>query len=177
MTSLRVELGAGSTRREGWMAVDINPAYADIIADIAERLPFADGEVGELRAVDVLEHISFRDTDRVLAEWARICEPGAPLYVQVPDAAEIMRRFIESPMDLMADDRGVVSAMRGAEWRLLGGHADGHYVLDDADWRWNAHYSLWSRETLTDALDRAGFTVTRCVTNPHPNLCCWAERK
>lgn len=172
---MKVELGAGERAQEDFVRVDLNPKYADIVAD-ALSLPFENGEVEEMRAVDVLEHISYRDTDRALAEWARVMKPGGKLYVQVPDADLIMKWYANGNPNLAKTAEGRCPAILGAAWRLLGGHRDGDYVDDEGDWRWNAHYSLWSRGSLEAALLKAGFDVDSITTNLHPNLLCFATR-
>lgn len=180
---MRVEIGAGARARDGFLAVDLNPRTADLVAT-ATALPFRDGSITQLRAVDLLEHISYRDTEPALREWARVCAPGARLYVQVPDAGEIMRWFAAGDRRLtrwvnFQGREDTTSLIGGAEWRLLGGHDDGKYASKHAgdDWRWNAHYSLWTDEKLTLHLERAGFTVTEISTNRHPNLLCNARRQ
>jgi hypothetical protein len=98
--------------------------------------------------------------------------------VQVPDAATIMGWYDTGDPRLCTWENGqACSAIRGAEWRLLGGHLDGMYAAGADDFRWNAHFSLWNEHSLTDALARAGFKVTKLVTNGHPNLLCHAVRK
>lgn len=183
---MKIEVGAGDRAKRGFLSVDLNPRRADVVAD-ARHLPFSDGSIEALRAVDVLEHISYRETDVVLAEWARVCAPDAEIYVQVPDADTIMRRYIEAVqydkaallLPIPANQGLPPSALAGAQWRILGGHDDGERVDVDAgdDWRWNAHYSMWSRSSLISALDQAGFDLVKCVTNPFPNLCCDAVRR
>lgn len=177
---MKIEVGAGGRTAPGFLAVDLNPRRADVVAT-ATALPFRSGSIEAMRAVDVLEHLSYRDTGRVLAEWARVCAPGARLYVQVPDADAIMRAYASGrrhELRIPADQHLPRTTLAGATWRLLGGHDDGERVDTAAgdDWRWNAHFALFSRESLTSALDAAGFTVTACPTNPFPNLCCEASR-
>lgn len=174
---MKVELGAGSTALDGWVSVDLNPKYADIVADAFGTLPFADGEVEALRAIDCLEHGSYRDTDRALAEWARVCAPDAPLFVQVPDFGEIIRWYVEEPELLTTPPDLPQTPLAGAVWRLFGGHADGQYVTDGDDFRFNAHYAAFTHDSLRDALERAGFTVDRIATNPHPNLQAFARKR
>lgn len=172
---VRVEIGAGERPAAGFLAVDVNPRTAAVVASALD-LPFADGSIAELRAVDVLEHISYRDTGRALAEWARVLTRGAPIYVQVPDADTIMRWYVASDRRLFAGDhRG--DFLDGAEWRLLGGHLDGRYCKAGDDFRWNAHFSLWSSSTLEIALRAAGFEVESIETNAHPNLLANARRR
>lgn len=183
---MKVEIGAGGRVQPGWLSVDLNPRRADVVAD-ATRLPFADGSIDAMRAVDVLEHISYRDTDRVLAEWGRVCASDAELYVQVPDADLIMRHYVRSLkyehgdnlLPIPKDQHLQRTALAGAQWRLLGGHDDGERVDTEAgdDWRWNAHYAMFSQASLISALDKAGFDLDRCVTNPFPNICCEAIRR
>lgn len=173
---MKLEIGAGARAHDGYIAYDVNPERADIVGD-AQHLPFPDGSIDAMRAVDVLEHISYRDTDQTLKEWARVCASHAPLYVQVPDARLIFHWFIVGDERLHRIDTGTAPRIVGAAWRLLGGHADGQYVADTDDWRWNAHYSLWDAEYLTASLNQAGFTVESCVTNGHPNLCATATRR
>lgn len=172
---MKAEIGAGSRAKPGFVSIDLNPAFADIIAT-ATHLPFYTRTIEEMRCVDVLEHISYRDTDRALDEWHRELIPGSPIYIQVPDAGEIMRRYVAHSHELLKTPEGLPDTLlAGAQWRLLGGHADGKYVGAEGDWRWNAHYSLWDRYTLGATLEDRGFTVDRIITNAHPNLCCWAR--
>jgi SAM-dependent methyltransferase len=178
---VKVELGAGRNAKDGFVTVDINPAMnPDYVASVL-KLPFEDGTVESMRAVDVLEHLSYRHTADALAEWARVLCPDGRLYVQVPDADLCMHWYVSHPVALekWADETGQIvpcTAMDGLQWRLLGGHGDNRFVDDGDDWRFNAHYSLWSRSTLHDALTDAGFVVKRMETNGHPNVLCWAVR-
>ena len=174
---MNVELGAGRRKRAGFIGVDVNPKHANVVAD-ALSLPFRTATVHELVAIDVLEHISYRDTDQALNEWARVLMHGGSLYVQVPDAEEIMVRYCRAEAEQLRTPAGLPdSLLAGVTWRLLGGHADGLFVDEGDDWRWNAHYSLWSRRELGAALERAGFDVVRIRTNAHPNLQAEAVRQ
>jgi hypothetical protein len=174
---VKVEIGAGARAQPGWLAFDLNPANADVLAD-ALHIPLADATVTDMRAVDVLEHISYRYTDAALCEWRRVCVDDADLYVQVPDAHQIMAWYIARDSRLAKTDAPEpVGLLDGAQWRLLGGHADGKYVDEGGDWRWNAHYSLWSGASLIAALDRAGFDVYDARMNAHPNILCHAQAR
>lgn len=176
---MRLEIGSGYHPTPGFMHLDLNPHAPGVdIVGPAYPLPVPTESCGELRAVDVLEHLSYRDTRHVLHDWCRALVPGGLLYVQVPDAETIMRRFVRSPATLVERMPADLpqTPLAGAAWRLLGGHADGTYVSDGDDWRWNAHYALFSRDSLGAALVDAGFVVKSITTNAHPNLLCWASR-
>jgi predicted SAM-dependent methyltransferase len=177
---MRLELGSGYQPTAGYFHVDLNP-NAPGVDRVAPAWPLdwvADGTVAEIRAVDVLEHLSYRDTGAVLADWARALAPRGRLFVQVPDADLIMRRFASGDQRLVtglpADLPQTVLA--GATWRLLGGHADGAFVADGDDFRLNAHYALFSVDSLRDAIEAAGLEVVRCDVNGHPNIQLWAAK-
>lgn len=177
---MKLELGSGYSPTPGFYHVDLNP-NAPNVDRVAPAWPLdwvADASIAEIRAVDVLEHLSYRDTTAVLADWARALAPGGRLFVQVPDAEMIMHRFA-------AGDRCLVdglppelpqTVLAGATWRLLGGHADGMYAAAGDDFRWNAHYALFSVDSLRDAIGTAGLEVVSCTVNGHPNIQLWATK-
>jgi hypothetical protein len=97
--------------------------------------------------------------------------------VQVPDAAAIMTAYVAREHERLRTPPDLPDTLlAGVAWRLLGGHADGRYVGEGADWRWNAHYSLWDAPTLREAMYRAGFTEVEIGGNAHPNLLCHAVK-
>lgn len=176
---MKLEIGSGFHPTPGFTHLDLNPNAPEVdIVGPAFPLNLKDGSVSEMRCVDVLEHLSYRDTATALAEWARVIRRGGRLYVQVPDAELIMRWFVESPEKLVERiPPGLPpTPLSGAAWRILGGHADNVCVKDGDDWRLNAHYALFSRDSLTDALIDAGFVIESTQVNTHPNIMCWSIR-
>ncbi len=180
----KLELGAGYHSTPGFMTLDLNPETQPDFLGTAYPLPWAlcthvvqNGPFDELRAVDVLEHLSYRDTVSALKEWRSIVEPSARLYVQVPDAATIMTWWFNR------DDRLIIrlppelprTHLAGVAWRLLGGHLDEDLARGDDDFRLNAHYALFDRANLDAQLEEAGWRTISMITNEHPNICCWAE--
>lgn len=55
-------------------------------------LPFPDGSFDHALCLDVLEHLSFEDQDRALAELFRVIRPGGGLLVSVPNLAHLQSR-------------------------------------------------------------------------------------
>lgn len=177
--AIRLELGSGYNPLPGYTHLDLNPNAPDVdIIGPAFPLALPDESCAEIVAIDVLEHISYWDTDAALAEWARVLRPGGVLRLQVPDAHEIMHWYGDEPMVLLRGLPGELpqTPLAGAAWRLLGGHSDGVYAKDGDDWRLNAHYSLWSHESLVLALRHAGLEVRTMTTNPFPNIQCTAVK-
>lgn len=178
---MRLEIGSGYSPTPGFVHLDLNPNAPQVdIVGPAHPLPpsIPLGSVTEMRAVDVLEHLSYRDTDAALIGWSACLAKGGRLYVQVPDAEAIMRSFVTSPSVLLRNLPPELpqTPLAGAAWRLLGGHADGSFVHDGDDWRFNAHYAMFSRSSLASALNRAGLTVDTIHTNAHPNLLAWSYK-
>lgn len=178
---MRLELGSGYYPTPGFVHLDANPNCpdVDIVADAYPLTTILDATVDELRAVDVLEHLPYRWTLDVLIDWCRVLRRGGRLYVQVPDAGEVMRRFVEEPYSLLErlPDDIEPTPEAGAAWRLFGGQDDDVCSRDGDDWRLNAHYAMFTGESLATVLQRAGFVVDSVETNEHPNLLCWASKR
>lgn len=187
---MKLELGSSTHPTPGYIHLDIAAACApDVVADVT-RLPFADDVVTELRAVDILEHVSYRNIVKVAQEWSRVMAPGAEFYVQVPDAkrallemwgnldraAGITMKRRESQHKRASDFNLLDHPDMTINWILMGGQDDGTFVADPEDWRYNSHYVLFSEDLLRWTLKEAGLKVTRLTSNPHPNLCAWGHK-
>lgn len=172
---MKLELGSGVNPDPGFdlhldIDLSVNPA---VVAD-AKSLPFADNSLDALKAVDVLEHISYRDTVETLNEWSRVLKRRGELYIQVPEARVAIDRFINGQLVSPdgVDDFDIVKLA----WVLLGGHYDDCYIKNKENWRYNAHYALFDQNTLRSYLKMAGFRVQRMKVNQHPNILCWARK-
>jgi SAM-dependent methyltransferase len=83
---MRLNLGCGDKRKEGFIGVDKFPCEAaDIIADLDGRLPFEDSSVEEVWLDNVIEHI--RDICGLMKEIHRICRNDAKVTVRTPHFA------------------------------------------------------------------------------------------
>lgn len=81
--ALRLNLGCGGRRIDGFIGVDrYRTPAVDVIADIADRLPFADGTVDEIMLDNVIEHIA--DIPKLMHELHRISRDGARIVVRTP---------------------------------------------------------------------------------------------
>ncbi|MBD1913918.1 glycosyltransferase [Leptolyngbya sp. FACHB-8] len=81
--SLRVDLGCGGWKAEGFIGVDISPGPGvDVVADLNRRFPFADNSVEVVKAYDVVEHLP--DRLHTMNEIWRICQHDAIVDIRVP---------------------------------------------------------------------------------------------
>ena len=83
---MMVNVGCGSFSNDDFVNVDANPGWnIHHFARVDRRLPFKTGTVDLLYASHVLEHISWKRTPEVVAEWVRVLRPGGMLRIAVPD--------------------------------------------------------------------------------------------
>ena len=76
----KIDIGGGLFGRSGYETVDIK--NGDIIADLNERWPFEDGEVGVINASHVIEHL--KDKHHTMSELYRVLADGGWAFIEVP---------------------------------------------------------------------------------------------
>ncbi|HEY8896733.1 MAG TPA: methyltransferase domain-containing protein [Niastella sp.] len=83
-TILKLDLGCGGSKREGYLGVDsLSLPGVDVVHNLTQYpYPFEDGTVHEVWMDNVLEHL--QNPLRVMEEIYRICAPGAAVYIAVP---------------------------------------------------------------------------------------------
>jgi len=79
---MRLDIGAGNKRDEGYLATDI-AGHPDVICD-ARHLPFRDGIFGKVRMLHVLEHIPREFLVQTVNECYRVTELQGELEIEVP---------------------------------------------------------------------------------------------
>lgn len=83
--NLRLHLGCGGLRLDGFTNVDIYPSSAtDVIADI-RKLNFPDKSADLIYSSHVLEHFPHGEVISILKEWQRILSTGGRLVCVVPN--------------------------------------------------------------------------------------------
>jgi hypothetical protein len=80
---MRLHLGCGRNHLKGYVNCDISPSVnPDKIVDLEKKLPFKDGEVSEIIAEHVLEHID--NFVPLMHELWRICQNHSIIKIKVP---------------------------------------------------------------------------------------------
>lgn len=138
-TPLRLNVGAGDDRREGYLSVDLREDIADVVADV-RVLPFRDGVVDEVMANDVLEHFWRDQTARILAEWRRVLRIGGTLRIKIPNMMALAQHLDGPYHDSIVEN-------------IYGGHRWG------PDGAYDTHHWGWSPRTIQRDLAAAGFDV------------------
>jgi SAM-dependent methyltransferase len=80
-------------RRLAITGVDANYASDHVTQGSLGSLPFADGSFDYALCLDVLEHLSFEEQPRALAELHRVLKPGGELFVSIPNLAHLQSRI------------------------------------------------------------------------------------
>lgn len=96
---MRLQLGCGKKSKPGkdWLNVDIVPGpNVDIVSSAHELLNIEDNSIDEILAEHLLEHLTFYQANRALAEWYRILKPMGKLTLEVPDLEGLCEAFIEA---------------------------------------------------------------------------------
>lgn len=80
---LKVELGCGDSKADGFMGIDMEPFDGvDIVVDLAEGIPLQSETVAVLRANHFIEHID--DANKTMEEIHRCLMPGGIAIITVP---------------------------------------------------------------------------------------------
>lgn len=80
---MKLNLGCGNKRKEGFLGVDkFRSEASDIAADLEERLPFEESSINEIWMDNLIEHI--RDIPNLMKEIHRICINGAKVTIFTP---------------------------------------------------------------------------------------------
>ena len=81
---MKLDLGAGNRKQEGFVTVDCNKlTNPDIFWDLNEiPYPFNDNSIDEINACHILEHLY--DPFTIMKELHRILKPNGRLRIQVP---------------------------------------------------------------------------------------------
>lgn len=81
---IKLNLGSGDSKFDGFISVDKYDKAADVQADLAD-LPYEDNSVDEIRAFQVIEHIPYNQTEQMFKEMYRVLKPGAEAWIECPD--------------------------------------------------------------------------------------------
>jgi ADP-heptose:LPS heptosyltransferase/predicted SAM-dependent methyltransferase len=161
--NLKIEVGSGYNPQPGYLHLDIRGGLPqlDYICDfVKQRLPFNDGEVSEILANHVIEHIPFRKLPFVISEWARVLTPGGRLVLRTPNLRFICEQYLkgettpEWPGDEKFIKENLSDSVTPAWWANL-------KLFSGQDYDANFHHVCFDAEMLRDLLGRYGFTDGR----------------
>lgn len=141
-----------------WVNVDGYPdRNVHFLLDLGRPMPFPDGAFDGVFCEHVLEHFSLEDGETVCRQICRAMTPGARFRIVVPDAELLIRRYIDSPEELVARREGETAI-----------EAVNSYFRQRYE-----HQFLYDWEAMRRMLLRAGFADVvraRCGEGANPAL-------
>jgi predicted SAM-dependent methyltransferase len=99
---LRLHLGSGPARKDGWVNVDLVGDDVDLAWNILKPLPFGSATVDAIFHEHLLEHLSLEDGYGLAQESHRLLRPGGVLRIGVPDCGTPDVGWPDAPTRLLA---------------------------------------------------------------------------
>ncbi len=90
---LRLHLGSGPFRKDGWINIDLLPEKVDIPWDLARGIPFPDESVDAILHEHLMEHLTIPQGHALARESHRVLRRGGVLRIGVPDAGAVVSRM------------------------------------------------------------------------------------
>lgn len=140
---MKLHIGCGSKRLEGYVNIDIRstPA-ADIVMD-ATVLPYADNTVEEIFCCHMIEHLTKEEGEQFLKECYRVLRSNGVLRLELP----VIDLVIENAWKAGAAEQLVINMLYGLQ-RYTGDY----------------HKYGYTRNTLRILLEQTGFCLNAwCV--------------
>lgn len=96
-TPFKVNIGCGNEPFAGWVNLDLDPnTRADILWDVTDGLPFAEGSCSFIYSEHFFEHIPVQEGVRFLNECRRVLREGGVVRIAMPSVAEPVRQYYEN---------------------------------------------------------------------------------
>lgn len=142
--TVRLHLGCGPEKREGWINIDTQSEVKPDIVSSVDKLPmFYEGSVDVIEANHLFEHLTYDQALSALVEWSRILKPGGELFLEMPDLDACIR-MLGRHKDPQGFDIGMIGIY-------------GYPPMITSEGMSQVHKWGWTRTTLVEALRNAGF--------------------
>jgi len=149
--NLRLNLGTGPRRLDGFLNIDINLLRKpDLWLDIRKGLPLRDGSASFIYTSHTIEHLTFDELIDLLKECHRVLENDATMRIVVPNLGKAIAAYQAGDASWFSD--------WPRQFRSVGGKFT-NYILCDAQHKCAFDYGL-----LEELLLSAGFCNVQEVT-------------
>lgn len=155
----RLQIGAGTSRRGGWLNTDIEPANGLAFLDASKPFPLEDGTFHYVASEHVIEHLTYDEGKVMLAESFRVLAPGGTVRIATPDLGVLIDLFKENKSK--EAQRYLADKVKQYRWPSDPKPETIILNLQMSSW---GHKFLYDAETLMAALTRAGFVSAKKYT-------------
>ena len=143
---IRLNMGSGRDRLDGFLGVDRFTPEADIKEDIFD-LVLPDGSIDEILASHILEHLLHTKVPALLESWYNSLIEGGRIVIECPDIEAIAKAFAKQ------DDLERYTSIM-AIYGISGNNVTEERVKDGTE---SIHYWGYYPKSLKDLLVMAGF--------------------
>jgi len=144
--SINLDIGAGDTRRAGWVTLDITDG-CDLYWDLRRGIPFPDNSVQRVYSSHLFEHMDYNAGQSLLGEARRVLMPGGEVSVCVPNA----RLYIDAYLGVSELDPD------HDFWEPALSGRDGISLVNYVAYMGGEHKCLFDMDSLLERLTDAGF--------------------
>lgn len=150
---LRLDVGCGSRLREGHVGVDLRALPGVRYVCNAWELPLhlAPHSVAGIYSRHFFEHLTFAQGAAGLHALAQVLQPGAALWLTVPDIRWHMQQFLQARRGSRSAAHPRWSAREHALAGFWGWQREGIHEL------WDVHKAGYDETSLIEAVAAAGF--------------------
>jgi predicted SAM-dependent methyltransferase len=146
-----MNLGSADDRIPGYIAVDFFSPNVGYGADIRYPLLIDDAVFDGIFTEHTLEHLSYFEVARILAECQRILKPQGLIRIVVPDLSIFVEHYVSNNDSWFREWEREVLQPRGRS--MISRMEALSFVTQEY-----GHRSAWDFETMEKFLKRAGFT-------------------
>jgi len=143
---VKLNIGCGKQRLDGYTNIDKYPTDAADIISPAHELKYADDSVDEILSSHMIEHLIQTELDLALAEWFRVLKSGGKLVIRCPNFELYVKEYLEGNEEYKAG-WGLIN--------IFGWQDRGEGML---------HRTGFTVSRLAKLVGHYGFTVQRCET-------------
>jgi predicted SAM-dependent methyltransferase len=153
-----LQISAGGVNAfPGWLNTDIDPADDEAYLDATRPFPIPDGALNYVFSEHVFEHLAYQDGLTMLRECHRTLKPGGKVRIATPNLLSLIRLFQESKTDEMRTY--IDGKLRANYWKeALPLTISPECVILNYELKSWGHQFVYDPKTLTDSLERTGFT-------------------
>jgi predicted SAM-dependent methyltransferase len=93
---MKINIGCGKKYEPDYVNIDL---YESLIADqlmSAINLTFEDNIGDEIKAIQIIEHLTFFEAIYALSEFYRVLKPGGALFIETPDLKRACESYLNS---------------------------------------------------------------------------------
>ena len=90
---LKLNLGCGDVRVDGWVNIDLESEKADLKRDLRDPLPYEDDTVDFIYSEHLIEHLNLNEGLKLLSECRRVLRPGGVLRIATPDLDYVVFKY------------------------------------------------------------------------------------